>query len=45
MASERTSHLTHLGPTNGMGREREKGEEKKRGKMRELLEREALPSL
>ena len=33
------SHLTHLGPTGGMGR---KGKEREK---EEILEREALPSL
>ena len=37
------SHLTHLGPTGGMGKRREK-EKKKRDKER-VLEREALPYL
>ena len=42
MASERTSHLTHLGPTGGKGREREK---EKRKRKRELRERSFTLSL
>ena len=35
MASERTSHLTHLGPIGGKGREREKEKRKGKGELRE----------